>query len=240
MTSDIKINIAIDGYSSCGKSTLAKAIAQKLHYAYIDTGAMYRAITLYCMRNGYIKDSVVNSTLLIDDLSKIYIRFRYNVDTGTSETFLNGENVEQEIRKIEVSDNVSRVSEIKEVRKKLVTLQQLMGKERGVVMDGRDIGTVVFPDAEVKIFMTAEPDVRMQRRYDELIAKGHKVTLGQIKENLLQRDFIDTHRKEDPLTQAKDAVILDNSNLTKEEQLEFVLNLVTERIENGNSSSVSI
>lgn len=237
MTNDIKINIAIDGYSSCGKSTLAKAIAQQLHYAYIDTGAMYRAVTLYCMRNGYIKDGAVNSTLLIDDLSKIYIRFRHNAETGISETFLDGENVEQEIRKIEVSDNVSRVSEVKEVRKKLVALQQMMGKEKGVVMDGRDIGTVVFPDAELKIFMTAEPDVRMQRRYDELIAKGHKVTLGQIKENLLQRDFIDTHRKEDPLMQASDAIILDNSNLTREEQFEFVLNLVAERIANANNSS---
>lgn len=236
MTNDIKINIAIDGYSSCGKSTLAKAIAQKLGYAYIDTGAMYRGVTLYCMRNGYIKDGVVNATMVIDDLSKIYIRFRHNAESGISETFLDGENVEQEIRKIEVSDNVSRVSEIKEVRKKLVALQQMMGREKGVVMDGRDIGTVVFPDAELKIFMVADPDIRMQRRYDELIAKGHKITLGQVKENLLQRDFVDTHRKEDPLTQATDAVVLDNSNLTREEQYDFVLNLVEERVKQMKNS----
>jgi cytidylate kinase len=235
MQSDKKINIAIDGYSSCGKSTLAKGIAQMLHYAYIDTGAMYRAVTLYCMRNGYIKDAVVNSTLLIDDLRNINIRFRYNIDTAVSETFLNGENVEQEIRKIDVSDNVSRVSEIKEVRKKLVSLQQMMGKEKGVVMDGRDIGTVVFPDAEIKIFMTADTDIRMQRRFDELIAKGHKVTMGQVKENLLQRDFIDSHRKEDPLIKAEDAVVLDNSLLTREEQLDFVLQLVDEKLLTGNA-----
>ncbi len=240
MAADTKITIAIDGYSSCGKSTLAKAIAKQLHYAYIDTGAMYRAVTLYAMKNGYIKDGAVNSTLLIDDLGKIYIRFRYNVETGTSETFLDGENVEQEIRKIDVSENVSRVSEIKEVRKKLVTLQQLMGREKGIVMDGRDIGTVVFPDAELKIFMTADVDIRMQRRYDELMAKGHKVSMAQVKENLIHRDFVDTHRKEDPLIKANDAVVLDNSGITREEQLEFVLSLVIERKNKKCSSETSL
>jgi len=222
-----KITIAIDGYSSCGKSTLAKALAQRLNYSYVDTGAMYRAVTLYALRNGIIDDHQnLNEDKLIDSLDNIELNFIFDPHTKTSETYLNGENVDREIRTMSVSSNVSKVSAIKKVREKMITLQRQMGKKKAVVMDGRDIGTNVFPNAELKLFMTADNDVRAQRRRDELTSKGQFVTLEEVKHNLMERDHADTTRKENPLTKADDAIILDNSDLTKEEQLDFVLKLI--------------
>ncbi|MFZ5552202.1 MAG: (d)CMP kinase [Bacteroidota bacterium] len=218
-----KINIAIDGYSSCGKSTLAKQLAKHLGYIYVDSGAMYRAIALYCLRKGYIKDNFIMKDELIADLGKISIRFHYNSDTQRSETFLNGENVESEIRGMEVSKHVSYISLIKEVRRKLVVFQHEMGKNKGVVMDGRDIGTVVFPDAELKIFMTADKHTRAERRYEELKAKGLNITMDEVAENLYMRDFEDTTREENPLRQAEDARVIDNTFLTHEEQLKLAM-----------------
>lgn len=224
-----RITIAIDGYSSCGKSTIAKALAQKLNYSYIDTGAMYRAVTLYALQNGFVDNKHnVNSEGLIKTLDKIIVDFKFNPHTKSSETFLNDVNVEYEIRSMLVSDNVSKVSSIKEVREKMVALQREMGKNKGVILDGRDIGTNVFPDAELKLFMTADNDVRAQRRLDEYSSKGQYFTLEEVKLNLMKRDYDDTHRKENPLTRAKDAVILDNSDLNKEQQLEFVVKLIAD------------
>jgi cytidylate kinase len=224
-----KITIAIDGYSSCGKSTLAKALAQKLNYSYIDTGAMYRAVTLYFLRYGLI-DKKRNVILeeVPHALKNIVVDFKFNSQTKNSETFLNGENVEREIRSMAVSDNVSKVSSIKEVREKMVALQREMGKAKGVVMDGRDIGTNVLPHSDLKLFMTADNDVRAQRRFDELSSKGQYFTKEEVKQNLLHRDYEDTHRKENPLIKAKDAIVLDNSDLSREEQLEFVLKLIAD------------
>jgi cytidylate kinase len=224
-----QITIAIDGYSSCGKSTIAKALAAKLGYSYVDTGAMYRAVTLYCIRTGIIKDSRFETSAVVKSLDQINLSFVYNKSALASDTYLNGENVEKEIRTLEVSNLVSHISLIREVRQKMVAIQREMGKNKGVVMDGRDIGTNVFPDAELKIFMTADTDVRTQRRLDEMRAKGYKVTAEEVKKNLLERDYEDSHRKENPLIRAADAVELDNTELTREEQLEFVLNLVRER-----------
>lgn len=224
-----QITIAIDGYSSCGKSTIAKALAAKLGYSYVDTGAMYRAVTLYCIRTGIIKDARFETPAVIKSLDQINLSFVYNKSALASDTYLNGENVEKEIRTLEVSNLVSHISLIREVRQKMVAIQREMGKNKGVVMDGRDIGTNVFPDAELKIFMTADTDVRTQRRLDEMRAKGYKVTAEEVKKNLLERDYEDSHRKENPLIRAADAVELDNTELTREEQLEFVLNLVRER-----------
>lgn len=221
-----KITIAIDGYSSCGKSTLAKALASKLGYKYVDSGAMYRAVTLYCLRKGIIKDSVYQIQEVVNILKDIHLSFQYNTSTKASDTYLNGENIEKEIRQMEVSSNVSHISIIKEVRTKMVAIQREMGKNKGVVMDGRDIGTNVFPNAELKIFMIGDLDVRTQRRLDELTAKGNKVSGEEVKKNLLDRDYEDSHRKENPLTKAEDAIVLDNTDLTKEEQLEFVLKLI--------------
>lgn len=218
-----KINIAIDGYSSCGKSTLAKAIAKELNYVYLDTGAMYRAVSLYALKNGIIRSGKLNKKKLKENLQNIYITFKYNPDSGNIETYLNTKNVEKEIRSIQVSNYVSQVSEVKEVRKKMVKLQKRIAESNGVVMDGRDIGTVVLPDAEVKIFMIADNSVRAQRRFDELVSKGQDITLKEITENIEKRDLIDTTRTVDPLIQAEDAVILDNTNLTEEEQFQFVL-----------------
>lgn len=221
-----KITIAIDGYSSCGKSTTAKALARKLGYSYIDTGAMYRAVTLYFSENNIDADDIV---AVKNALDKIEITFRVNESKDSeniSDVYLNGRNVEQEIRQMDVSNNVSKVSAIKEVRVKMVKLQQEMGKHKGVVLDGRDIGTVVFPDAELKIFMTANPFVRAKRRYDELKAKGTEVSMAEVQDNIEKRDYIDTHREESPLTQAKDAIVLDNTHLSREEQLEFVMRAV--------------
>lgn len=225
-----KITIAIDGYSSCGKSTIAKALAARLSYSYVDTGAMYRAVTLYCLQHGIIKDGAFVESEVVRALDNIHLTFHFNANTKTSETYLNGVNVEREIRRMEVSNLVSPISKIAAVRKRMVDLQREMGKDKGVVMDGRDIGTNVFPDAELKIFMTADPDVRVQRRLDELTAKGEFISKDDVRANLMSRDYEDTHRKENPLIKANDAVVLDNSELNREEQLEFVLRLVKERI----------
>jgi cytidylate kinase len=222
-----KITIAIDGFSSCGKSTLAKALAHRLNYSYVDTGAMYRAVTLFALRNNLIDaEGNLNEEGLINSLDKIELSFIFDPHHKTSETFLNGENVEQFIRSMEVSSHVSKVSSIKAVREKMIALQRLMGKKKGVVMDGRDIGTNVFPKADLKIFMTADNDVRAQRRKDEYTSKGQYFTLEEVKKKLMQRDHDDSTRKENPLTQAEDAIVLDNSDISREEQLEYVLKLI--------------
>jgi cytidylate kinase len=223
-----KITIAIDGYSSCGKSTLAKALAQKLNYNYIDTGAMYRAVTIYCLRNGIITDGKVDHDKLLASLKGIEVSFGYNTLTKTSEVLLNGEHVEREIRTMQVANNVSAISSVKEVRQKMVILQRKMGADKGVIMDGRDIGSHVFPDAELKLFMTADNAVRTQRRLDELSSKGEYHTFEDVKRNLEKRDHDDTTRKENPLVQAEDAIILDNTDLSKEEQLDFVIKLIND------------
>ncbi|MDQ3111263.1 MAG: (d)CMP kinase [Bacteroidota bacterium] len=220
------ITIAIDGYSSCGKSTIAKALAAKLGYSYVDTGAMYRAVTLYCMEHGVIKDGYFDDHEVVLALSDIHLSFKFNPGKKSSETFLNGRNIEKEIRTMQVSSVVSPISKIHDVRVHLVALQREMGKNKAVVMDGRDIGTNVFPGAELKIFMTADPDVRTHRRYDELAAKGVKISFEEVRENLISRDHEDTHRKENPLLQAPDAIVLDNTDMSKDEQLDFVMNLV--------------
>lgn len=217
-----KINIAIDGFSSCGKSTLAKQLAKEIGYVYVDSGAMYRAVTLYSMRNDFFTDLDLNHDKLIGALEKIAVRLEYNPQTELQVTYLNNENVEEEIRKMPVSQRVSQVAVIKEVRERMVFLQQEMAKSKGVVMDGRDIGTVVLPEAELKIFMTASPEVRAQRRLDELEAKGEKVSFTEVIENLQHRDHIDQTRDESPLRQADDARVLDNSDLTRKEQLTLV------------------
>jgi cytidylate kinase len=221
--SNKKVVIAVDGYSSCGKSTFAKAIAKRLGYAYIDSGAMYRATTLYGLQNGMFDgNGVLNAPNLIAALPLINITFRFNGEKQRNETFLNGVCVEDEIRSIAVADKVSRVAEIGEVREQMVLLQQQMGKEKGIVMDGRDIGTVVFPDAEFKIFMTADPAIRAQRRYDELKGKGEEVDINEVEENIRKRDYIDENREVSPLRQASDALVLDNSHMTVEEQMVWV------------------
>jgi cytidylate kinase len=225
-----KITIAIDGYSSCGKSTIARAIATRLSYNYVDTGAMYRAVTLYALRNGLINGRNLDVDGLIDQLEDIHIEFTFNQDSKVSEILLNGENVELFIRHMDVNDWVSQVSAVGEVRKKMVKLQQEMGKGKGIAMDGRDIGTTVFPDAELKIFMTADPDVRAQRRLDELESKQISASFEEVKENLLQRDHEDMNRSESPLRKALDAIVLDNTNITREEQLEFVIRLANDLI----------
>lgn len=226
-----KINIAIDGYSSCGKSTIAKAIAKELNYIYIDTGAMYRAMTLYALQHGYIsQEGTVNESGMIAALDLVMINFKYNTDTYKYETYLNGQNVEREIRTLQVSNSVSPISAIKEVRQKLVRLQKRMAESKGVVMDGRDIGTVVLPDAELKLFMTADPKIRARRRYDELKSMGVETSLDDVLRNINQRDLIDTTRAYDPLVQAPDAVVVDNSNLTIEEQFQFVMHKVMQRM----------
>jgi cytidylate kinase len=217
-----KIIIAIDGYSSTGKSTVAKAIAQKLNYTYVDTGAMYRAITLFCIQNGLIDSSGNIADSLKSLLLNIKIEFRKPEGSETADTYLNNVNVEKEIRSIDTANHVSAVSAIPEVRKLLVRQQQFMGQAKGIVMDGRDIGTVVFPDAELKVFMTASPEIRAMRRFSELKAKGENVTLEEVRKNIEERDFKDTHREISPLKQAADAIILDNSNMTQEEQLEWL------------------
>lgn len=218
-----KIIIAIDGFSSCGKSTFAKAIAKRMGYIFIDTGAMYRAVTLYALEHGAIRSGIVHEEEVVRLLDEITITFRFNPERGASDIYVNGAFVEGKIRTIEVSNCVSAVSAIAEVRQKLVAMQQEMGRKRGVVMDGRDIGTVVFPDAELKIFMTADPRVRAQRRYDELTAKGDSVSLEEIEQNVRDRDYQDMHRAISPLRQADDAVVLDNSTMTVEEQMAWVM-----------------
>ncbi|MES2628700.1 MAG: (d)CMP kinase [Bacteroidota bacterium] len=226
-----RITIAIDGYSSCGKSTLAKDLAERLNYVYIDSGAMYRAVTFHALSNGYFANATLDIPALIADLPKLRVSFLYHPDTHLGETLLNDKNIENEIRSMEVSKLVSTVSKIPDVRHLLVKFQQELGSGKGVVMDGRDIGTVVFPHAELKLFLTARPDIRAQRRMLELSEKGHHISYEEVLENLNHRDFEDTHRALDPLVQADDAVLVDNSELSKDEQLQLCMNLVLQRAE---------
>jgi cytidylate kinase len=216
------INIAIDGFSSCGKSTLAKQLAKNIGYVYVDSGAMYRAVTLFAMRNDFFNGMDLNEVSLIERLKEVNVTLKYDPKTESQITFLNDENVEEEIRKMPVSQRVSQVAVVKEVRVRLVYLQQQMALKKGIVMDGRDIGTVVLPFAELKIFMTASPEIRAQRRLDELEVKGEKVSYSEVIENLKYRDHIDQTREESPLRQAEDARVLDNSDITREQQLEMV------------------
>ncbi len=226
-----KIIVAIDGFSSTGKSTLAKQLAKELHYVYVDTGAMYRAVTLFAMRNQYIDSQHFDKENLIADLKNIKLRFVFNDAKGYGEIYLNDENVEDEIRTLEVSQNVSQVSTISEIRKKLVEQQQKMGTKRGIVMDGRDIGTVVFPDAEAKLFMTASADKRAKRRYKELLDRGDEgVSYERVLKNVESRDYIDSTRTDSPLTKADDAIEIDNSDMGLEEQFERVLSLILTRL----------
>jgi cytidylate kinase len=218
-----KINVAIDGHSSCGKSTLAKALAKELNYIYVDTGAMYRAMALYALQNKLIDSDGVKEERLLEFLDKVYITFKYNPKTLSVETYLNGSNVEKEIRSMQVSKYVSPISAIRQVRLKLVRLQQRMAENRGVIMDGRDIGSVVLPDAELKFFMTAEAHIRAERRFKELKDKGIDISFQEVLENVNTRDRIDSNREHDPLKQAEGAIVIDNSNLTLEEQFQFML-----------------
>ena len=223
-----KITIAIDGFSSTGKSTLAKQLAKHLGYVYVDTGAMYRAVTFFAMQNGYISADFFDKQTLINSLSFIKLHFEFNPELSFAEMYLNDVNIEKEIRTLDVSNFVSLVAEVSEVRAKLVEQQQEMGKGRGIVMDGRDIGTVVFPKAELKIFMTASSETRAQRRFEELQSKGEEVTFEDVLKNVQQRDYIDTHRDDSPLVKAEDAVEIDNSYLTREEQFNAVLEMVND------------
>ncbi len=221
-----RLSIAIDGYSSCGKSTIAKDLAKKLNYVYIDTGAMYRAITLYAMEQNLISGDNVDLKTLENHLPKIDINFVFNRKTKVNETYLNHINVEEEIRKLDVSNKVSLISTIDFVRFRLVELQQKMAKDGRVVMDGRDIGTVVLPDANLKIFMTAKPEIRAERRHKELLSKGEDVSIEEIMKNIEERDHLDTTRSVSPLKKADDAIVLDNSNLTIQEQLDWIVKIV--------------
>lgn len=226
-----KITIAIDGHSSCGKSTMAKDLARRINYIYIDTGAMYRTVTLYALRNGMIAaDGTIDTERLQQQMDSIKISFAYNQATGRPDTYLNGECVEKEIRTIEVSSCVSPIAALPFVREQLVKQQQDMGREKGVVMDGRDIGTNVFPDAELKIFVTADAKVRAQRRYDELKGKGMEADYDEIYKNVVERDYIDSHRETAPLRKAEDALVLDNSTMTIEEQNEWLYNQYQTRV----------
>ncbi len=225
-----KITIAIDGFSSTGKSTLAKQLAKHLGYIYVDTGAMYRAVAYFAMQHGYISKDFFDKELLNQSLHSIKLQFKYNQELAFAEMFLNDQNVEQQIRTIEVSSFVSHIAEVSEVRAKLVEQQQQMGEESGIVMDGRDIGTVVFPDAELKIFMTASASTRAQRRYEELLSKNQHITYDEVLQNVQERDYIDTHRDDSPLVKAEDAVEIDNSDLTISQQFNIVLELVNEII----------
>jgi len=225
-----KITIAIDGYSSTGKSTVAKQLADWLEYVYIDTGAMYRAVTLYAMKKGFISEENFDRAELIKNLSEIHLEFKKSSSSAKAEIFLNGENVENEIRTLDVSEFVSPIATVSEVRKKLVEQQQLMGSEKGVVMDGRDIGTVVLPKAELKIFMNASAEQRAKRRYDELTKRGDQVTYKDVLENVQERDHIDTTRKDSPLLKADDAIEIDNSEMNLEDQFHIVLQLAKDRI----------
>lgn len=228
------IIIAIDGHSSCGKSTMAKSLARNLRYVYIDSGAMYRAVTLYALRKGWIKNGEPDKAKVISGFKNVTITFKWDEQKEVNTTFMNGENIEDEIRRLEVSSNVSPISTIPEVRSEMVKQQRENGKNKGIVMDGRDIGTVVFPDAELKIFMTASPEVRAQRRYDELKEKGLKVDFNEILKNVEERDKIDSTRKVSPLKKADDAIVLDNSHITREEQLNWALEKANEIIGRKN------
>jgi CMP/dCMP kinase len=229
-----KIIIAIDGYSSCGKSTLAKELAKKLKYGYIDSGAMYRAITLYFLRNNI---NFTEPSAVIDAISNINITFSHNDATNSSDIFMNDENVSFYIRDMIVSEKVSEVAALKEVRAFAVALQKRLGRKKGIVMDGRDIGTTVFPDAELKIFMTADPEIRVMRRFKELYEKNQQITIDEVSKNLELRDYLDSTREESPLRKAKDAIVVDNSNLTRSEQLEKVYDLVMDVIQEKIGSS---
>lgn len=227
-----KITIAIDGYSSCGKSTMAKDLAREIGYIYVDTGAMYRSVTLFAMRNSlFDEDGSIKTNELKDRMGEINVSFRLNSETGRPDTYLNGELVEKEIRTMEVSANVSKIAALPFVREALVAQQQAMGKEKGIIMDGRDIGTVVFPDAELKIFVTASAEVRAQRRYDELKTKGMPADFDDILKNVKERDYIDSHRETSPLRMADDALELDNSHMTIEEQKAWLMARYKEKAE---------
>ena len=223
-----KITIAIDGFSSTGKSTLAKQVANQLGYIYVDTGAMYRAVTYFAMKHNFVSETHLDADGLIKNLTNVSLQFRFNEKLGFAEMYLNNENIETPIRNIEVSRLVSKIAEISQVRSKLVEQQQQMGENKGIVMDGRDIGTVVFPDADLKLFMAASPQTKAQRRFEELIEKGQKVTFEEVLQNVQERDYIDTHRDDSPVVKAEDAIEIDNSNLTKNEQFELVMELVHE------------
>jgi len=225
-----KITIAIDGYSSTGKSTIAKELAKRLGYSYVDTGAMYRAVTLYAINKNYFDDEDFFRNLLIGDLDKIDVSFVYNEELGYGEVFLNGKNVESEIRDMNVSNKVSIVAQVPEVRQAMVAQQQKMGQGKGVILDGRDIGTVVFPDADVKLFMTASADIRAKRRFDELISKGEKVTYDEVLKNVEERDYLDTTRTTSPLLKAEDAIEYDNGNKTREQQFNEILEIIQNKM----------
>jgi CMP/dCMP kinase len=229
-----KIIIAIDGHSSCGKSTLAKSLARELEYTYIDSGAMYRAVTLFALRNGLIVNGKVDEEKLVSKLSELKITFKWDKNIEKNTTYLNEENVEDEIRQLQVSNNVSPISAIAGVRREMVKKQRGNSQNKGIVMDGRDIGTVVFPDAELKIFMTASPEIRAERRYMELKGKGTEVDFFEILKNVEARDSIDSSREVSPLKKASDAIVLDNSHLTREEQLQWSLNKVKEILYDEN------
>lgn len=231
-----KITIAIDGYSSTGKSTVAKRLAKALGYIYVDSGAMYRAVTFFAMQRGFINKDTFDKKGLIAHLKDIQISFKFNKRLGFAEVYLNGKNIETQIRTLEVSQFVSQVATVSEVREQLVLQQQTFGKDKGVVMDGRDIGTVVFPDAELKLFMTASAEQRAKRRYDELIARGEEVSLEDVLKNVQSRDHIDSTREDSPLTMAKDAIKIDNSNLTLDEQFELIYNLAKAKDNQSNKS----
>ena len=224
------LTIAIDGFSSTGKSTLAKQLAQHYGYVYVDTGAMYRAVTLFAMQKGYVSATHLDAEGLVAQLDKIQLQFQFNSSLGFAEMYLNGTCVEQEIRSMAVSNLVSKIAEISAVRSLLVKQQQAMGLHKAIVMDGRDIGTVVFPEADLKLFMTASAETRAQRRFDELVAKGDAVSYEEILKNVQERDYVDTHRDDSPLVIAEDAIEIDNSYLTREEQLAVVIELITEKI----------
>ncbi len=226
-----RITIAIDGFSSTGKSTLAKKLANKLGYVYVDTGAMYRAIALYAMDNGLIEEEIIDKNGLIRSLDHIELIFKHNADIGFSEMFLNGENVESQIRSIEVSNLVSKVAAISAVRKKMVAQQHSMGLDQGIVMDGRDIGTVVFPKAELKLFMTASAEIRAKRRFEEMIEKGDDVSYDAVLDNVITRDYLDTTRKDSPLVQASDAIEIDSNTLNVEETFNLAYKLAIGKIE---------
>lgn len=229
-----KITIAIDGFSSTGKSTVAKRLAKALGYVYVDSGAMYRAVTFYAMQNGLIETNCFDKEQLIEQLDNIQINFKFNDDLGFAEVYLNGENVEKNIRTLQVSQFVSQVATVSEVREQLVLQQQNFGKHKGVVMDGRDIGTVVFPDAELKLFMTASAEKRALRRYDELLERGDDVSYEDVLTNVQTRDHIDSTREDSPLSMAKDAIKVDNSNLTLDEQFELIYKLALDKINECN------
>jgi len=223
---DKRLIIAIDGYSSCGKSTFAKAIAKELAYLYIDSGAMYRAVTLYCIRKGYVGTGILNRQAIINELKDIHIGFVFNPDLEEYETYLNSENVEKEIRGTSVTAHVSRISQIPEIRERMVELQRQIGVYKSIVMDGRDIGTVVFPSADIKIFMTAAVDIRAMRRYKELTERGDKVDFEEVKQSIIARDIADENRDISPLRRADDAILLDNSRMTVAEQMEWVKKII--------------